>query len=71
MDRILLTNYLANAISQVDEGEQEIKRLRERIYRLRQKRRSTRAAKVVLATLIKSQKLRIADRNRLKTLLAA
>jgi len=70
MDRILLTEHLSNAIGRVDEGEQQIKRQRERIFSLRQKRRSTRAAKLVLATLVESQKLRIADRNRLKALLA-
>ena len=69
MDRILLTEHFANALSQVDDGVQQIKRQREHIFKLHQAGRSTKAADLVLRMLVESQTKRIADRNQLKAAL--
>jgi hypothetical protein len=70
-DRILLMERLASAIGRVNEGQELLRRQRDRIYFLGQGGRDTALAELVLARLEASQTLRIADRARIEEMLAA
>jgi hypothetical protein len=69
VDRILLMEHLASAIRHVDEGEELVRKQRDRIYFLGKAGRDTSLAESVLARLEASQILRIANRERLEDLL--
>ena len=71
VERILLMESLASAISQVDDGRELVRRQRDRIYALGKAGRNTALAELVLARLEASQILRVAERERLEELLAA
>lgn len=70
VERILLMESLASAISQVDDGRELVRRQRDRIYALGKAGRNTALAELVLARLEASQILRVAERERLEELLA-
>jgi len=70
-DRIPLMEHLASAIRLVEDGQELIRRQRDRIYALGKAGRNTALAELVLARLEASQALRVADRERLEDLLAA
>jgi hypothetical protein len=69
--RILLMEKLASAIRHVEDGQDLIRRQRDRIYALGKAGRNTALAELVLARLEASQSLRVADRERVEDLLAA
>ena len=69
--RILLMENLASAIRHVEDGQELIRRQRDRIYALGKAGRNTALAELVLARLEASQVLRVADRERVEGLLAA
>ena len=69
-DCILLMEQLASAIREVDEGQERVRRQRDRIYFLGKSGRDTALAELVLVRLESSQLLRVADRQRLEGLLA-
>ena len=69
MDHTRLCDRLADANRRVAEGEEHIKRQRDRIVELRGSGRSTLVAGIFLAALEKYQSLRVADRNKLEALL--
>jgi hypothetical protein len=70
-ERILLMENLASAIRHVEDGQELIRRQRDRIYALGKAGRNTALAELVLARLEASQTLRVADRERVEDLLAA
>ena len=70
-ERILLMESLASAIRHVEDGQELIRRQRDRIYALGKAGRNTGLAELVLARLDASQSRRVADRERLEGLLAA
>ena len=69
VEQILLMEHLAYAIRHVEEGQELLRKQRDRIYFLGKAGRDTALAESVLARLEASQILRIADRERLKDLL--
>ena len=70
-ERIPLMEHLASAIRHVEDGQELIRRQRDRIYALGKAGRNTALAELVLARLEASQALRVADRKRLEDMLAA
>jgi hypothetical protein len=70
-ERILLMENLASAIRHVEDGQELIRRQRDRIYALGKAGRNTALAELVLARLEASQALRVAERERLEDQLAA
>lgn len=70
-ERILIMENLASAIRHVEDGQELIRRQRDRIYALGKAGRNTALAELVLARLEASQSQRVADRERLEGLLAA
>lgn len=70
-ERILLMENLASAIRHVEDGQELIRRQRDRIYDLGKAGRNTALAELVLARLEASQILRVADREQVEDLLAA
>jgi hypothetical protein len=70
-ERIPLMERLASAIRHVEDGQDLIRRQRDRIYALGKSGRNTALAELVLARLEASQALRLAERERLEYLLAA
>jgi len=70
-ERVLLMEDLASAIRHVEDGQELIRRQRDRIYALGKAGRNTALAEQVLARLEASQILRVADRERVEDLLAA
>lgn len=70
-DRVILMEYLSSAIKCVEEGNELLRRQRDRIYFLGQSGRDTALAELVLARLVASQAAKIADREKLEDLLAA
>ena len=71
VDRINLMEQLVSATRHVEDGQELIRRQRDRIYFLGKGGRDTNLAELVLARLEASQSLRIADRKRLEDMLAA
>ena len=71
MDRINLMEQLVSATRHVEDGQELIRRQRDRIYFLGKGGRDTNLAELVLARLEALQSLRIADRKRLEDMLAA
>jgi hypothetical protein len=69
-DGIVLMEHLASAIREVDEGQDRVRRQRDRIYFLGKSGRDTALAELVLVRLETSQSLRVANRQRLEGLLA-
>ena len=70
-ERILIMENLASAIRHVVDGQELIRRQRNRIYALGKAGRNTALAELVLARLEASQSQRVADRERLEGLLTA
>ena len=70
-ERILLMENLASAVRHVEDGQELIRRQRDRIYDLGKAGRNTALAELVLARLEASQALRVADREQVEDLLAA
>ena len=70
-ERILIMENLASAIRHVEDGQELIRRQRDRIYALGKAGRNTALAELVLARLEASQSQRVAHRERLEGLLTA
>lgn len=69
-DIILVMENLAAAIREIDQGQERIRRQRERIYFLGKTGRDTALAELILVRLESAQSLHLADRQRLESLLA-
>ena len=70
MERIKLVEQLVSAIRDVEDGDELIRRQRDRIYFLGKGGRDTSLAELVLARLEAAQSLRIANRKRLEEMLS-